>query len=81
MMEHLQKECDRQARKIIETFKENREFDKKVGRTNSELDLLLFIKNELTRTLRIITVVVFVKMRFRYDFCLCVGLISFFYPP
>ena len=30
MMEYLQKECDRQARKVIAKFKENREFEKKV---------------------------------------------------
>lgn len=30
MMQHLQKECDRQARKVIEHFKRNRDFDRKV---------------------------------------------------
>ena len=30
MIEYLQKECDRQARKVLEKFKEVREFDKKV---------------------------------------------------
>jgi hypothetical protein len=30
MMEHIQKECDRQTRKIVEAFKRNRDFDRKV---------------------------------------------------
>ena len=31
MMQSLQKECDRQARKIIEHFKKARDFDQKVS--------------------------------------------------
>ena len=33
MMQQLQKECDRQARKILEHFKRNRDFDHKVNIT------------------------------------------------
>ena len=30
MMQYLQKECDRQSRKILQYFKDNRNFDRKV---------------------------------------------------
>ena len=37
MMEFLQRECDRQARKILEYFKKNREFDMKAQQVQQAL--------------------------------------------
>ena len=37
MMEFLQRECDRQARKILEHFKKRREFDMKAQQVQQAL--------------------------------------------
>ena len=37
MMEFLQRECDRQARKILEHFKKHREFDMKAQQVQQAL--------------------------------------------
>ncbi len=37
MMEFMQRECDRQARKILEKFKEHREFDMKAQQVQQAL--------------------------------------------
>ncbi|XP_074645003.1 conserved oligomeric Golgi complex subunit 4-like [Tubulanus polymorphus] len=37
MLQHIQKECDRQTRKIIEQFKEKREFEKKTQQVQQSL--------------------------------------------